>query len=228
MNSWEQHPEESSKAFAAFASYRNLPANTRSIDAAWRRVRSTELDAHDPQQFLELKALPTTRAPKTWRDWSARFGWVSRAAAWDAELDRQARQRLVADHKAMLEKHRTLGAGLLAKAAEALTSMAASELEPRDVIGAIRVGVTVERQAFEIPEVHQHQVQVEQRHSGAIQVEGAVEHNNSAYDTIVRLLLGGPAEAIIAADRLAGRVAAAPSLPRTEDQSRQTRPGTTP
>jgi hypothetical protein len=223
---WEQHPEESSKAFAAFAAYRNLPANTRSIDAAWRRVRSTELDPKDPEQLEEMKALPTTRAPKTWRDWSARYSWVSRVAAWDTELDRHARGQLVRDHKAMLDKHRALGAGLIAKAAEALKNMAAAELEPRDVIGAIRVGVQVERTAFELPD----QI-IENRHTGEVkaQVEARVEHSgDSAYDTLVRLLLEAPDAAIIAADRLAGRLAAAPSLPCTEGQPRETHTGTAP
>jgi hypothetical protein len=33
---WEQQPEESAKAYAAFTTYRDLLPNQRSIDTAWR------------------------------------------------------------------------------------------------------------------------------------------------------------------------------------------------
>jgi len=210
---WEQLPEETPKAFAAFCQYRNLSASSRSIDTAWRRFRSSELDATNPLEADELSQLPTRRAPKNWRDWSSKFFWVNRAVAWDAELDRKAREQLVKDHKAMLDKHRQLGAALIQRVAERLMTLSGGDLKVHDIPAYLKTGVAIERQAFELPDVVvQHSGQVEAN------VSGSVEHNNPTYDAIVKLLLEAPEEALIAADRLSGRLAAASTLPRTDPE----------
>lgn len=75
---WERQPDESAKAYAAFCTYRDLPAHERSIDAAYV--------ATSGQQLRDGK-----RAPRRWASWSSDYSWVDRAAAHDdhlAELDR--------------------------------------------------------------------------------------------------------------------------------------------
>lgn len=211
-SAWDQLDVESPKAFAAFCQYRNLPPMSRSIDTAWRRIRSSELDSAKPTDAAELQRLPTVRAPKTWRDWSARHAWVARAMAWDAELDRKARDEIVKSHKAMLEKHRTLGSALVQRVAERMMSLSGSDLKVHDIPAWLKAGVAIERQAFALPDVVV-------QHSGSVEATAHVEHTvaDSAYDTLVKLLLEAPDEALIATDRLSGRLASSSSLPRVQD-----------
>lgn len=201
---WDQQDEESAKAFAAFVAYRSLPAQQRSIDTAWKRSVATDPEATPPK--------PGQRAPATWRDWSAQFSWVSRAAAWDAEKDRQAQQAQIDEHKAMLERHVTLGQGLIAKAAAALNGMPVTGLEAKDVASWIRVGTELERKSRLLPDqIVEHRGQVTANHEGTL--THSVEHSvDTTYDALVELLLNGPADAIKSADRLSGRLAADSSV----------------
>ena len=75
--------EEASKAFHAFTHYRDLPAERRSIDAAYRE--------HMDQ--CEGRQKGAKRAPGRWDKWSTEHSWVARAAAHDADLSRQRRAR---------------------------------------------------------------------------------------------------------------------------------------
>jgi hypothetical protein len=69
---WDRQPNESPKAFEAFAIYRDM-AYQRSIAAVgWKLSKS--------------KSLLTA--------WSAAHGWVKRVAAWDAYNDRESRKEL--------------------------------------------------------------------------------------------------------------------------------------
>jgi hypothetical protein len=68
-------PDEPAKQFAAFCIYRDLGPG-RSIALAVRRAKQRD-------------AAGTLRR---WEEWSSRFGWVERAAAYDAHLDAQDRE----------------------------------------------------------------------------------------------------------------------------------------
>lgn len=77
MSEWERQPGETSRAYAAFCSYRDLGPR-RSLAAAYRARKPGSLDE---------------RAPGHWCEWSTRFRWVERAAAYDAFLDEQRREQ---------------------------------------------------------------------------------------------------------------------------------------
>jgi hypothetical protein len=96
---WAQQPGEGPKAFAAFVTYRDLPPNQRSLDAAWR-------EAHPAQ------STPRRRS-KTWAEWSRQFGWVDRAASWDTEIDRQKRERFLKAQLDATERHQRAAQALL-------------------------------------------------------------------------------------------------------------------
>lgn len=70
---WERQPRESPAAWAAFRTYRDLGAE-RSLDKAYQ-VRTGRQGS-------------AKRAPGRWDAWSRRWGWVARAAAFDAHVDR--------------------------------------------------------------------------------------------------------------------------------------------
>jgi hypothetical protein len=73
---WERQPAEPPKAFRAFALYRDL-GSRRSLDAVCRQLYRTQTGR---------KRASTGCV----QEWSRRWRWVSRAAAWDDETDRRA------------------------------------------------------------------------------------------------------------------------------------------
>lgn len=100
---FERQPGEPAKAHHAFCHYRDL-GPVRALDRAWR----------EHHQKCLGKVQPTTRRrPMTWGDWSARWGWVERAAFFDADLDRQKRAALHEEQVEAARRHaRVLQAAL--------------------------------------------------------------------------------------------------------------------
>ena len=76
-------PGESSKAFHAFGHYRDIPADMRSIAAAYR---------DHLEQCKQARNRPKT-APGFWRKWRSKYNWVDRVKAHDADLSRQICER---------------------------------------------------------------------------------------------------------------------------------------
>jgi hypothetical protein len=81
---WERQSGEPSRAFHGFAHFRDLGAG-RSIAIAYRTHRTTCLH-HD-----STVRTSNARYPRCWGGWSAVWGWVARAEAWDCEIERQVR-----------------------------------------------------------------------------------------------------------------------------------------
>lgn len=100
---WERQPGEPSKAYHAFAHYRDL-GPTRSSSKAYR--------AHK-QDCDKQPVAPDHDATKRWQIWSAQFGWVERASVWDADVDRQARDRSSKVQIEARERHARLAQGAL-------------------------------------------------------------------------------------------------------------------
>jgi hypothetical protein len=80
---WERLSDESAKAFQAFAAYRDLPVEERSLSTVSEQLRKS-------------KSLCAR--------WSAQFRWVERAAAWDSHQDERRRTRLAAEREKMIER----------------------------------------------------------------------------------------------------------------------------
>lgn len=93
---WDRQPGEPSRAYAAFCSYRDLPAVERSLNAAY----GTETGRKNTADL---------RAPGYWADWSSAWHWVERAASYDAWCDserrrvREQRMRELAERRADVE-----------------------------------------------------------------------------------------------------------------------------
>ena len=69
---WDRQPNESPKAFEAFATYRDMGYQRSLAAVGWRLHKSRSLLSR----------------------WSAAHGWVKRVAAWDAYNDRESRNEL--------------------------------------------------------------------------------------------------------------------------------------
>jgi hypothetical protein len=100
MSVWDRTSTESSRAFAAFRQYRDLPPASRSIDVAWRKTAAT---AEEKQRREDM------RAPGRWFQWCSDFKWDSRAKAYDEHLD-QIEQHAVEQQRIAIIRRRAQNA----------------------------------------------------------------------------------------------------------------------
>jgi hypothetical protein len=138
---------ESARARAAWFAYRDTPPGQRSLERLCQRFKEqAALHQTDPT----IPPPPTTDI-NTLKLWSARWGWVARCAAHDAEMD-SARK---AEMRAQVEQHardnarllQQVGQGALALAALTLNDVIDSKtgalrrpLEPRDLPPLMKSG----------------------------------------------------------------------------------------
>lgn len=120
---WEQQPGESSKAFEAFATYRDM-GTERSI----RKVA---------QQLNKSNALIAR--------WSKSYGWPERVRAYDRELDRQARAQAVRSVRQMTDRHIRIAMQLQAKAVRALENLDEAQLTPKMMLAFLTKATELER-----------------------------------------------------------------------------------
>jgi hypothetical protein len=78
IEDWDKQSDESAPRFHAFAHYRDLPSDVRSINEAYNHHRLT-------CQGLQERA---KRASGRWKDWAQEQRWALRADAYDIHLDR--------------------------------------------------------------------------------------------------------------------------------------------
>lgn len=130
---YDKLPEESGKAYEAFAAYRDM-GEGRSLNAVSRHLSKSE-------QLLKR--------------WSSAYRWVARAAAWDAYIDQQAQRkvaRAAIDRKAaMLQRHAMAGRALQTFGLRYFQNDRAPE-KGQDAITAVSKGVELERKAEGLPE----------------------------------------------------------------------------
>lgn len=95
---WEMLEDESRAAFAAFCSYYMLPPRIRSINEAFRHAQSEKgalLRDHkgivltEQEAKAEADRIASLKAPGRWREWSIKYQWVKRSAAWDQHVAQQ-------------------------------------------------------------------------------------------------------------------------------------------
>ena len=120
---WERQDGESPQAWESFVAYRDLGAE-RSLTKAGELVG---------------------RARQTMSVFSMKWKWVERCAAWDAELDRQARQAQLDAIKKMRKRHADLAMAALAKTARALARIPEEEWKAGDVARMMEVASKLER-----------------------------------------------------------------------------------
>jgi hypothetical protein len=128
---------ETSKAWAAFWAYRDLPPGERSLEKLCERFRD---QAQRHTTTPECPPPPTTN-PDCLRRWYAQWGWQARLAVLDAEAEAACRQAMAEQVAAQAREDATLlhgvGTGALAAAAIALRGLVDSTTgPPRQPLGA--------------------------------------------------------------------------------------------
>ena len=124
---WDARLDESSKAYEAFSIYRDMGIQRTLGKVAAKLKKSDTLIAR----------------------WSRTYGWVERAAAWDAEQDRLQREEIrklqIEEIKKMRKRHAKLASDMLVKAAKALQKIPEEEIKPVDVSRMVETASKLER-----------------------------------------------------------------------------------
>lgn len=124
---WEQQEGEGSRAFAAFTVYLEMGGD-RSLRAVGQKC---------------TKSIPLIKR------WSAAHRWVDRAAAYDAELQRQAYAAANKKVKLMLDRHIRISLELQAIALEALAIIDPKDIDPKTLLSMLMTSTKMEREARE-------------------------------------------------------------------------------
>lgn len=124
---WERLPRESSRAYAAFRQYRDLPP---------------------PRDRRVLAGLAT---PDTMSAWVVRYDWLDRAEAWDTERYRLEDERRLEDIRTMHAQHITAGRAAVTIALQALTRVDPAEIPPAAAARLLEIGTRLERDMLTTP-----------------------------------------------------------------------------
>ena len=120
---WERQKGESAQAYEAFSIYLGMGAE-RSLSAVAKQLS---------------KSLPLIKR------WSREKEWQERIRAYDNDVERQARKKVIADRKAMTERHIGIAMQLQKKALEALGSLSVEDMTPKDIKEYIKMATDLER-----------------------------------------------------------------------------------
>ena len=129
---WERQYKEGPQAFAAFAAYRDSGAN-----GAKRSLQKTA------QTLTKSDGTPYSLG--TLKEWSRKWRWQERVAAWDEEMDRQAREELAKGITGMRKNHVGIAQAMLTKALKALQRIPEDELTAQDVARMVDIASKLER-----------------------------------------------------------------------------------
>lgn len=120
---WERQKGESAQAYEAFFIYLGMGAE-RSLSAVAKQLS---------------KSLPLIKR------WSREKEWQERIRAYDNDVEKQARKKVIADRKAMTERHIGIAMQLQKKALEALGSLSVEDMTPKDIKEYIKMATDLER-----------------------------------------------------------------------------------
>jgi hypothetical protein len=169
---WERLPGESDAAISAFVLYRDLGAQ-RSLDAASTRYHARNQQPTDQPQSGSRKNKKCSGQIRTWAD---RWDWRARAAAWDAEQDRQARQAMLQEIVDMRKRHAQEAMMLQKAAMQRLQALDPQTLTQSQLLDYLVEATKLERLSRGEPETVG-----EQRVTG--RDGGPIEYRDAALDT---------------------------------------------
>ena len=122
---WERQEGESAKAFEAFNVYLEMGAD-RSVRAVGQKL--------DKSRTLIGK-------------WSATYGWVERAAAYDDDLQRKAHAQAARKARKMTDRHINIALKMQEKARASLAELKPGDIDPKTLVSIIREATKLERES---------------------------------------------------------------------------------
>ena len=132
---WQQRDGESAKAYAAFQAYCDLAPAQRSLFVVAQKLGYKISESNRQRR----------NAPSRLKEWSSKWQWVQRAAAWDQELDRVKRDEQRSAVAEMTERHTKVALALLKKALVRMQHLDALELTPALLLRCVDTAVKLER-----------------------------------------------------------------------------------
>lgn len=120
---WERQKGESEKAYEAFAAYRDMGEKRTFVAVAEKLGKSDTLI----------------------RRWKVRWNWQERVRAYDNELEREARAKVIKARKDMVDRHINIAMQLQKKALEALKELEVEDMTPKDIKEYIKMATDLER-----------------------------------------------------------------------------------
>lgn len=172
---WDRLPGEPGPAYDKFCRYRDMKytgADGRKLDGIQR-----------PYRRRNLRGLAEEMGIKRWMnlgDLSAKYKWVERCEAYDAEIERQIREQQEQAILKMNKDHADLAAQMVRKAAKRLLTIPEEELSAADIVRLVDVGVKIERLSRgESTENKQISGETTMNHTGAVTVKATSDLNLS-------------------------------------------------
>ncbi len=129
---WERQEGEGPQAFRAFAAYRDSGTG-----GAKRSLTKTA------QSLTKSDGSPYSDG--TLKQWSRKWNWQERVAAWDDEMDRQTREELAKGITGMMKNHVGIAQAMLTKALKALQRIPEDELTAQDITRMVDIASKLER-----------------------------------------------------------------------------------
>lgn len=121
---WEQQPNESPPAYAAFSIYRDMGKK--------RTVSAVVKECGKNRSLIDR--------------WHKTHKWADRVKAYDNSIDEQARQNAAKEAAEIRKTHLQIAAQLQLKALKALNAMAPEEMSPRDIKEMLKLALEVEKE----------------------------------------------------------------------------------
>ena len=132
FESWERLTGESSKAFAAFCSFRDFGPD--------RNIRKA-VDGYEKDEGKREKRY------RVWRNWCTQFRWKERAADFDRYLEKLKQEELRKTIEAQGEMHRAVTGKMLEVVKKKLDGMNPDELTQGNVTEWAAMAIRAEREA---------------------------------------------------------------------------------
>lgn len=129
---WDRQPKETDAAWAAFVIYRDAFQQGGIGKRSQRLVGARLFPGKDP----------TLGRSRELGDYSVRWRWVERAAAFDAALDREKQDEFRAAARRDAQTNVQVLRAMRGKGAQAIVALSANEIKAADAVRMIDVAVT--------------------------------------------------------------------------------------
>jgi len=125
---WERQQGESEQAWEAFLTYRDM----------------------DPPRKVQAVASKLSKSRQQITKWKSAWSWEERARAYDNQIDREVKEKVVDDRQEMRERHIYIAKSLQKKALDALKNLRPEDMSPRDIKEYFRLATELERLTSDI------------------------------------------------------------------------------
>ena len=139
---WERQKSESSKAYAAFCSYRDMGVSRSLV----KIVNTVYGESTEGKPSANLRQLST---------WSSKYGWVARVEAYDVYLEAKSRKEHEMAIQKMATEHAEAAVITRSKAMERIGLIGEKELNeltPKEALEYLKVAAELERKSRGAPD----------------------------------------------------------------------------